>query len=159
MTLRTGMAWPGSQLPAGMKRPRRRRGKGRKRTRPSSLEKLMVKTAISLGVAARPPKTTEGVGRCLAHAAGVLGFLDSDGWSLARFIEDLAARSPGKKTNVRLPSWKTPPGARHVIGVRCRQCAGRGCHRCDMYGWGVRIVVAIKKGACAKHEVAATPAA
>ncbi len=115
----------------------------------------MIATARKLGIAAKPRKTTDAIPRCLDHAYEALGF--SSAWDLARFIEDLSARSPGKTGNVRLPSWKTPPGARHVIAVRCKDCKGRGCRRCEMYGWGIRLVVAIKKSAFVKHEASSAP--
>jgi hypothetical protein len=133
-----------------MKRPRRRGKSSRRGT--SSTARLLTKIGREQGIVAKPKRTTEGIGRCLGHAYEMLGFTSA--WDLARFIEDLAGRSHGKKQNVRLPSWKTPEGARHVIAVRCKLCAGRGCRRCDQYGWGIRLVVAIRKHACAKHDAA-----
>src|SRR5580700_4801085 len=142
------VAWPGSSLPSHVKQPRGRRGTGgcKRINAPSSTERIMLTTARALGIAPKAKKTTDAIPRCLDHCYELLGF--SSSWELARFIEDLATRSPGKKGNVRLPSWKTPPGAhaRHVVAVRCRECKGRGCRRCDQYGWGIRLVVAIKKG-------------
>jgi hypothetical protein len=135
-------------------KPRRRGKDGKRRNAPSSTERLMLATARKLGITAKLRKTTDAIPRCLDHAFESLGF--SSAWDLARFIEDLAGRSPGKKGNVRLPSWKTPEGGRYVVAVRCRECKGRGCRRCDQYGWGIRLVVAINKGACAKHDAPPT---
>jgi hypothetical protein len=151
------MSWPGSILPAGARVPRRRRGKGGKRTRPTSTERLMVKTARALGIAPKPRKTTTAVPRCVDHAFEMLGFATA--WDLARFIEALAARSPGKLGNVRLPQWKVPEGVRSVVAIRCQACKGRGCSRCDQYGFGILLKVAIKKTKCARHEAAPPTAA
>jgi hypothetical protein len=158
------MTWPGSQLPPlppGMNRLRTKSGKRRRNT-PTSTERLMIATARRLGVAAKPKKTTAAIGRCLDHVFSDLGFTSA--WHLASFIDHLAARTPGKRGNIRLPAWKTPEGegVRYVVGVRCTNCKGAGCGRCQMYGWGVRLVVAVTRRAtrCEKHEPApeTTPA-
>jgi hypothetical protein len=112
----------------------------------------MLKAARTAGLAPKALRTTDAIPQCLDHAYEALGFTSA--WDLAHFIEELARRSPGKKGNVRLPSWKTPTGARYVLGVRCRECKGRGCRRCEMYGYGVRLVVSTKTRACAKHQAA-----
>jgi hypothetical protein len=114
----------------------------------------MVATARKFGIATTAKKTTEGIGRCIDHAFELLGF--TSGWALAHFIEDLARRSPGKKRNVRLPRWKVPDGLRAVVAVRCKHCKGRGCIKCDHYGWGILLKVPIHKRPCPRHE-AATP--
>jgi hypothetical protein len=118
----------------------------------------MLRIAREKGVAAKPKRTTEGIGRCLPHCHEELGF--SSPWDLAMYLDELARRSQGWKGNVRLPSEKTPPGVRLAIGVRCKHCKGRGCHRDEMMGWGVVYRVAIRKRECAQHEAApTTPAA
>jgi hypothetical protein len=144
-------------------KPRRPRAKSGKRriNAPTGTERLMLATARKLGIAPKPKRRTEDIGRCLEHCAEeLLGFAGpspaSAAWALANFISDLDARRPPgrRKGNIRLPSWKTPPGVRYVVAVRCKGCAGRGCGRCQMYGWGVRLVVAIRKRACENHEAA-----
>ena len=129
----SAMAWPGSQLPPNVKRPRRRAKSSRRA--PSSTTRLLTKIGRAHGIIAKAKRTTEGVGRCVDHAWELLNF--SSPWALAQFIDELARRAPGKKQNVRFPPWKVPEGVRAVVAVRCKRCKGSGCHHCDQYGWGI----------------------
>ncbi len=50
-----------------------------------------------------------------------------------------------------LPAGTKRPRRRGKSG---RKRKGRGCRRCEMYGYGVRLVVSTKTRACAKHQAA-----
>jgi hypothetical protein len=152
--------WPGSQ-PPNVTRPRRRKGGKRRINAMSATARLMLATARRLEVAPKAKRTTEVIPRCLTHACEELGFLSP--WDLAIYLDELARRSPlarrppkkGRSFRVRLPPEKRPPGARLAVGVRCARCAGRGCLKCEQFGWGVLYTIGITKR---EHGHKCTPA-
>lgn len=159
--------FPGSTLPPGTKPPRRRRTKtGKRRKGPTSVERIMRAAGIKAGIIAKPPKRFEDIGRCLSHACDdpdigpYLGFPGAP-WSLALYLFELFLRRKNarkKNAKVRLPPEKTPPNI-GIFGVACRHCAGRGCHRCEQYGYGLVLRCSITKRAsrCERHEAAPEP--
>jgi hypothetical protein len=137
------VTWPGSQLPAGTKPPRRR-GKARRRGTSAS-ERWVATEARKAGVAPRPKITDGGTTPlCPEH---VIPLLEALGFtSLAAFIDYvdvLSRRGPKQAKTVRIPRPKFEglPDVLRISAVLCPSCGGRVsmCATCSGWSWGVRI--------------------